>query len=211
MSNHQLLLARILALYVFCYPASAFALTVAGRTDVTTPLGHFLSLGMTIDDSTTRFEMTGPDFSFFAFGFDTMTMAGYSLIAEGTDDNRTVVEQNLLGRGDPGSPQITQNISVLSTTHDAANDLTTLVIERPNDTGDPNDPMFSPSMSRLDIIWGYNSFATPQFPVPELSYHGGDGRGLETINFAPIPEPGTAMLAAVMWLSTVIFGHRSRT
>jgi hypothetical protein len=195
---------------VFCYPVDASALTVVGDIDVTTPLGHFLSLEMTIDDSTTRFEMTGPDFSFFAFGFDTTTMAGYSLIVEGTDANRTVVEQNLLGRGDPGTPQATQNISVLRTTHDAANDLTTLVIERPNNTGDPNDPVFSPSMSRLDIIWSYSSFATPQFPVPELSYHGSDGRGVETIFFAPIPEPGTAMLAAVMLLSTVICRRRSR-
>jgi hypothetical protein len=213
MSSRLHLFASIVSVYSFCYPVDTYAETVAGRLDVTTPLGHFMSLEMTIDDSTTRFEMTGPDFSFFAFGFGNTQMVGYSLITEGTDANRTVVEQNLVGRGDPGTPQTVQNISVLSTTHDAANDLTTMVVERPNDTGDPNDPVFSPSMSQLDVIWAYNSSATPQFPNPQLVYHGGGGRGIETIFFAPIPEPGTAMLAivgAAMSLSAIFSRRPSR-
>jgi len=179
------------------YPANADARTTFGRADVTTPLGHELSLEMTIDDSNTTFEMTGPSFSFFAFGFDATTMRGYSLIVEGTDATRTVVEQNLLGIGDPGTPQTTQDIDLISTFHDAANDLTTLVVRRLNHTGDPNDPEFTPSMEELDVIWAYSSFATPEFPAPELSYHGSNGRGVATITFTLIPEPNSVVLWAM--------------
>jgi hypothetical protein len=101
------------------------------------------------------------EYSFFAFGFDTTTMFGYSLIVEGTHNNRTVVEQNLQGIGNPGSPQTTKNIELISVSHDASSDLTTLLLERANHT-DPNDPDFDPGMTRLDVIWGYSSFASPQ-------------------------------------------------
>ena len=77
-----------------------------------------MELTMTIDDTKTRFELTGPDYSWFAFGFDTTTMMGYSLIVEGLNDSRTAVEQNLVGIGNPGGPQATQNISIIDTIHD---------------------------------------------------------------------------------------------
>jgi hypothetical protein len=176
------------------FVSDARGVTVQGTVQPAIPSGQFISLSMTIDDSKTTFELTGPDFSWFALGFDTKTMLGYALIVEGTDADRTVVEQNLLGIGDPGSPQAHQDISIISTTHDAANDLTTIVIERPNNTGDGDDAVFSPSMQELDIIGAYDSFSSPSSPNGFLTYHGSRGRGFGTITFSAIPEPSTIVL-----------------
>ena len=175
-------------------PSMVAAKEIEGSISVTTPMGHFLQLDMKIDDLNTRFELTGPDFSFFAFGFDTTTMMGYSLIVEGLDATRTVVEQNLVGIGNPGGPQVTQNINIIDATHDAPGDLTTVIIERANDTGDPLDPDFSTSLSSLNVIWAYYPFATPDNPQPDLTYHGGSGRGFATITFTP--EPASPLLVA---------------
>jgi hypothetical protein len=177
--------------------SNASAAIVEGTVQPAIPSGQFISLSMKIDDAKTTFELTGPDYSWFALGFDTETMFGYSLIVEGTDGNRTVVEQNLQGVGLPGSPQVGQDISIVSTIHDAANDLTTILIERPNNTGDANDAVFSPSMTELDIIGAYDSFSSPSSPNGSLSYHGRDGRGVGTITFAAIPEPTTFWYVAL--------------
>ena len=158
---------------------------------------------MTIDDSATTFELTGPDFSWFAFGFDTTVMQGYSFIVEGLDASRTAVEQNLVAAGNPGAPQDEQNITILSTTHDALNNLTTIVIERPNQTGDPEDPDFSTSMTQLDVIWAFRASASPASPSPTLNFHGANGRGVASISFSPVPEPGTASLTFGLGLATL--------
>jgi hypothetical protein len=186
--------ASVLALW---FSETASAVTVTGTIEPIIPSGNYMALTMTIDDAKTTFELTGPDYSWFAFGFDTTTMFGYSLIIEGTGANRTAVEQNLLGVGSPGDPQPVQNINIVSTTHDAANDLTTIVVERPNNTGDADDPAFSPSMQSLEVIWGYSAFSSPTEPAPMLSYHGSGGRGFDTITFHVVPEPTTTLLAAL--------------
>lgn len=170
---------------------------IAGEVEVNSSLGQYLALKMTIDDTKTTFELTGPDYSWFAFGFDTTVMQGYTLIIEGLDDTRTAVEQNLVGTGNPGVPQLTQNISILSTTHDTANDLTTIVIERLSHTGDTEDPDFLTSMSALDVTWAYHGAASPENPSPTLGNHGGEGRGVTFIAFSPVPEPGSASLVAM--------------
>jgi hypothetical protein len=140
---------------MFGSPDRLRAATIKGTTEVLTPKGHHLAMTMRIDDATTTFQLTGPDFSWFAFGFDTNTMAGYSLIVTGLDDQRTIVEQNLVEEGDPGMLQDSQDITVASTVHDQANDLTTITLVRDNDTGDPEDPLFSTNMTSLDVVWGY--------------------------------------------------------
>jgi hypothetical protein len=209
--HRALLLAHvILCSFIVAQPTTASAATVTGTIVPTIPSGKYMALSMTIDDTKTRFELTGPDYSWFAFGFDTMSMQGYSLIVEGTDANRTAVEQNLLGIGSPGDPQEMQNINILSTTHDAASDLTTIVIERPNDTGDPNDPVFSPTMDALEVIWGLSAFSSPAAPAPILSYHGSDGRGFEIVTFAPVPEPTSTLLACFGALIYFAVARRTR-
>lgn len=187
----------------------ASAETLVGFVEPVTPLGQYMALEMTIGDTHTLFKMTGPDYSWFAFGFDTQTMQGYSLIVEGVDDARTAVEQNLVNTGIPGSPQATQNIEILSTTHDAANDLTTILIRRPNMTGDPEDPDFPHPTNPLPIIWSYGSFSSPEFPSPDLSYHGSNGRGDTFITFEPvaIPEPSTM---ALLGLAGALLAMRRR-
>lgn len=176
---------------------TAEAQPVTGTVAQFSPLGQYMQLTITIYDTKTRFALTGPDYSWFAWGFDTTTMSGYSFIVEGTDAARTVVEQNLSGIGDPGSPQEEQNITLLNVLHDMDNDLTTVVVERPNSTGDPNDPDFSTSMTELPVIWGYDSFSSPMSPNGTLSFHGRDGRGVTTIQLAPVPEPAVLTLAAL--------------
>ena len=199
---HRATWVALFAACVFIWMSgTASGITVTGTIEPVIPSGKHMALTMTIDDAKTTFELTGPDYSWFAFGFDTTTMQGYSLIVEGTDANRTAVEQNLLGIGSPGDPQAVQNLNILSTTHDSANDLTTIVIERPNNTGDVNDPVFSPSMESLEVIWGYSAFSSPTAPAPILSYHGSGGRGFDTITFSVVPEPTSTLLAV---LATVI-------
>jgi hypothetical protein len=188
----------------------ASAETVTGDFASTSPAGQLLEMTMTIDDTKTTFELTGPDYSWFAFGFDTMTMMGYSLIIEGTDGNRTAVEQNLLGIGSPGSPQTMQNISVTSTVHDDVNNLSTIVIERANNTGDANDPVFTTNMSTLDIIWAYDSFASPASPNPNLTYHGFGGKGTGEIAFEVVPEPTAIGLSMAAALSAFAVRRRFR-
>jgi hypothetical protein len=156
-----------------------------------------MRLTMKIDDSKTTIKMTGPDYSWFAFGFDTVSMFGYSLISEGTDAARTTVEQNLVSAGDPGAPQSSQNINVVSVSHNDALDLTTIIVERLNDTGDPDDPIFSTSMTSLPIIGAYDGGSSPLSPNGNLGYHGPEGRGFGTIVLTEVPEP-TAILIAVI-------------
>ncbi len=181
---------------VFLLPCFVQAAPITGEVEITTPLGRYMALKMDINDTTTTFELTGPDFSWFAFGFDTTIMNGYSFIIEGLDGTRTAHERNLVANGNPGVPQATQNISIVSTIHDAANDLTTITLERPNQTGDPNDPDFSTSMTELDVIWAYRASASPAAPVANLNFHGMSGRGATLITFAAVPEPNTALLLA---------------
>lgn len=174
---------------------SAWAVTVTGAVDVTSPDGQPLALKMTIDDLTTRFELTGPSFSWFAWGFDTTAMQGYSIIVEGLDDSRSIVEQNLLGRGNPGDPQETQNLDFIDVIYDADANLTTVILERLNDTGDADDPLFSPSMTTLPVIYAYDSAATVELSNPFLRNHGRNGRGFADITF--VPEPGSIALIAL--------------
>lgn len=191
-------------------PGGASAITVSGEVEPTLGSGQFMALKITIDDAKTTFEMTGPDFSWFAFGFDTTTMAGYSLIVQGTDGSRTAVEQNLRGIGNPGTPQAVQNISIVSTLHDEINDLTTIVVERVNDTGDANDPDFTPSMGPLAVIAAYDSFASPASPNPNLSFHGTGGRGFATVTFSEVPEPGATGLACLAAVGGATVRRRRR-
>jgi hypothetical protein len=190
-------------------PQPAAAIAIRGTVAPVNTSGQYMSLTMTITDTTTTFEMTGPDYSWFAFGFDTTTMLGYSLIIEGTNDSRSGVEQNLLGVGNPGSPQLQQNINFVDVTHDVDNALTTVIIERPNNTGDPNDPVFSTGMTSLNVIAAFDSFASPDEPNPTLSYHGRGGRGEATVFFAPVPEPASLALAAIL-VAAVALGERPR-
>jgi hypothetical protein len=188
---------------------TSLANTVTGAVDVMTTSGQPLALKITIDDVKTRFELTGPSFSWYAWGFDTTTMQGYSLIVQGLDDTRSVVEQNLVGIGNPGTPQATQNLDFIDATHDVDADLTTVVLERLNSTGDASDPTFSPSMTSLAVIFAYDSGATPEFPNSELNFHGRNGRGFATITF--VPEPGTAILIVLgTGLAAAMLRRRSR-
>jgi hypothetical protein len=174
---------------------AASAATATGWLDITSPEGQPLVLKMTIDDLKTRFELTGPSYSWFAFGFDATTMQGYAIIVEGINDTRSIVEQNLAGRGDPGSPQAIQNLDFIDVIYNSDTDLSTVIVERENDTGDENDPIFSPSMTSLPIIFAYDSSATVAVPNPLLRNHGRNGRGFGTITF--VPEPGSATLLAL--------------
>lgn len=190
------------------FPAIVRATVVVGTAQPTMPTGQYMSLTIVIDDTKTRFELTGPDFSWFAFGFDTTTMQGYSFIIEGTDGSRTAVEQNLVGIGNPGSPQATQNINIVSTVHQQALDLTTIVIERLNETGDGDDPVLSPFISSLDFVAAYDGNSSPGDPAPTLGYHGSIGRGFGVIEFVEIPEPGAVSLMLLATIVGLICGRR---
>ena len=188
----------------FYSPRDATAVTAKGTVEFLTPSGQYMALTMTIDDKDTIFELTGPDYSWFAFGFDTTLMKGYSLIVQGIDANRSVVEQNLVAKGNPGIPQAVQNIYHFDTYHDEQNNLTRLSILRANNTGDIDDPIFSPSMTSLDIIWAYSAVASPEAPVPIMSNHGPSGRGFAQIQFAVVPEPTCTTILVLATLTTAM-------
>jgi hypothetical protein len=99
---------------------------------------------------------------------------------------------------------------LINTIHDEDNELTTVVLERANDTFDADDPIFSPSMTSLELIWAYDSFASSGSPNPDLSYHGSNGRGLVTITFAPVPEPASLALAALGSVVGLALARRRR-
>lgn len=209
MQLHEIRAVRLLVLVAGGLLADpAVAESITGHFGVTTSTGHPLEINIAIDPTTTTFELTGPDFSWFAFGFNTQSMMGYALIVEGTDNDRAVVEQNLVFAGDPGTPQTVQNIAVVDLFHHEADDLTTLVITRPNTTGDPEDLDFSTNLAELDIIWAYDQYATRLFPNPAMAYHGG-ARGAAVMTFAVIPEPGTLILISTAAL-VVASGRRLR-
>lgn len=212
LQRSDLILRALLATGVLVALAeSASALVVGGLVNATSPEGQPLALKMTIDDVKTRFELTGPSFSWFAWGFDTTTMQGYSIIIEGLDDTLSVVEQNLAGRGDPGEPQVTQNLDFIDAFYDADADLTTVILERLNDTGDAEDPVFSPTMTFLDLIFAYDSAATVDAPNALLRNHGRNGRGFAGIAFEPVPEASTAVLFMLgAGLSAARWRHRPR-
>ncbi len=217
MSLHKLSAAITFALSLAALPSNVSGEVLRGFVEPVTPLGQYLSLEMTIGETHTLFKMTGPDYSWFAFGFDpeqgmppTLGMLGYTIIVEGLDATRTATEYNLLGIGNPGSPQPEQNLEILHTSHDAASDLTTILIRRPNDTGDPLDPSFPRDRNPLPIIWSYAGFSTPDFPSPILNYHGSDGRGHMTIEFTPIPEPSGIALGGLAVGSLLLANRRRR-
>ena len=170
--------------------------------------GFPLALSMTVDDTTTRLVVSGPSSSWFAWGFGATTMAGYTVIVEGLDANRTVVEQNMFGIGQEGSPQAAQNLQVVSIDNNATLGVTTIALERANSTGDPNDPVFSTSLTTLPVIWGFSQFSSPDNPAPTLSFHGIGGRGFATLNFTVVPEPGAVLLATIAWFAAS--GQRRR-
>jgi hypothetical protein len=181
-------------------PPLASAQPISGTVVANTGGGPSITLSVAIDETTTRMVLTGPSYSWFAWGFGATTMAGYSVIVEGLDANRTVVEQNLVGIGDEGVPQATQNLQVVSTTVDAATALTTIELVRANNTGDPNDPVFDTSLTSVPMIWAYSRFASAEFPAPTLGFHTTSGRGFSTLTFTPIPEPAGVTLAAIAGL-----------
>src|SRR5215210_3227645 len=80
------------AIAIYCWPGMAFAIPIYGTVVSSSPSGQQLALTMNIDETITTFVLTGPGYSWYSFGFDTVTMEGYSLIIEGTNDNRTAVE-----------------------------------------------------------------------------------------------------------------------
>lgn len=202
-SSRTICIAFTLAV-AFYSPRYAAAVTAKGTAEILTPTGRYMALTMTIGDAATIFELTGPDYSWFAFGFDTTSMMGYSLIVQGIDGNRTVVEQNLVARGNPGIPQAVQNIYHFDTYHDESNNLTRLSIFRANNTGDTDDPIFSPSMTSLDIIWAYSAVASPEIPAPNMANHRQSGRGVAQIQFVAVPEPTCSTLLVLATLTTAM-------
>ncbi|MGL4512444.1 MAG: hypothetical protein ACRCT8_05080 [Lacipirellulaceae bacterium] len=156
-----------------------------------------LELAMAVDATTTRLVLTGPSYSWFSWGFGATTMAGYSVVVEGTGASRTVVEQNLLGIGNEGSPQATQNLSFVSIIADDFQQLTTITLERASNTGDPSDPVFDTSLTSIPMIWAYAQFSSVDNPAPTLGFHGVGGRGFATLSFMVVPEPSAALLCAM--------------
>src|SRR5690606_10455500 len=173
MSLHKLSAAITFALSLAALPSNVSGEVVRGFIEPVTPLGQYLSLEMTIGETHTLFEMTGPDYSWFGFGFEPEgTMQGYSIIVEGNDAARTAHERNLGGVGNPGDAQATQNLEFLGASHDAANNLSTILLRRANITGDVLDPSFPPDENPLPMIWSYAASSSPDLPDPNLSYHG---------------------------------------
>jgi hypothetical protein len=211
MSLHKLSAAITFALSLAALPSSVSAEVVKGFIEPVTPLGQYMSLEMTIGETHTLFKMTGPDYSWFGFGFEpNMTMQGYAIIVEGTNAARTAHERNLIGVNQPGDPQASQDIEILDIDHDALHNLSTILLRRANDTGDSLDPEFPPSQNPLPMIWSYGSFGSEDFPEPNLSYHGSNGRGFIDIEFTPIPEPSGIALGSLAVGSLLLARRRRR-
>jgi hypothetical protein len=195
-------LAAVGALALF--PGAASAVSITGSMEPNLLLGppppDGMGLTLTIDDTITRFEMTGPSDRWFAFAFDTTTMVGYALMVEGHGDERSVEEHDM-SYGDPGPHLEPSSLNIVTLISDVVNGLSTVVVERPSILGEPNRVDFLTSWTNLNVVWAYDSLNFGEPP----DYHGSAGRGFGNVTFTVIPEPATwiiLLLGAVVWFMT---------
>ncbi len=161
------LLAALLTL-LLAGPSSA-AIFVGTAASPTTPS---VELEITLDDGAEEitFVLRGPDDRWFAWGFGTDGMSGYSLIVE-QDGGVTFHERNLVATGDPGAPQAQQDLSLVSSS--SAGGVTELVLTRALDTGDANDFLFPAGEGTVELIWGRGGSSG----AGTLAYHGPQNKG----------------------------------
>jgi len=126
-----------------------------------------LSADITIDQSTTTLTITVPDNIWFAVGFGGSTMSSGADVfrSNGTEifDARTTAR-----RLPPVDAQ--QDWTLVSNM--VSNSTRTMVVTRPNDTGDSNDFVFNPNAGSLTMIWAHGTSTN-------FAFHGGN-RGATT-------------------------------
>ena len=139
---------------------------------VTSPTTPTIEVEVRVDDVASTVEMTfrGPSNRWFAFGFGSLSMAGYTIITEQTG-GLNFYERDMVSVGNPGSIQAQQDLTLVS--DDSAGGITEFTVTRPLITGDANDFVFPTSAQVVEVIWARGSGDG----VTTLAYHGNTNRG----------------------------------
>lgn len=171
-SRSGLLAAALPLLMLVTIPNAEAAVWVGSVTSPSTPT---VEVEVRVDDVASTVEMTfrGPSNRWFAFGFGSATMSGYTIIAEQTG-GLNFYERDMTSIGNPGVIQPQQDLTLVSDT--SAGGTTEFTVTRALNTGDVNDFVFPTSEQVVEVIWARGSFDG----ATSLAYHGGTNRGKDT-------------------------------
>lgn len=138
------------------------------------------SFQIDVNSTTTTLTMVGPELRWLGVGFgvQTMTAGGDVVIYDGT----TLTDRSY---GYPGQPAGEPATGITPTednegerdwtvvSNDVVSGVRTLVSTRPNNTGNPNDYVFSPSATTIELVW-----ALARFDNDPLEWHGVENVGI---------------------------------
>ncbi|MEM5564429.1 T9SS type A sorting domain-containing protein [Psychroserpens sp. AS72] len=166
---------------VFCFTMAFSQSYTTGVMSFANNTGTPYTVQIDVDATTTTLTMTGPDLRWFGVGFgvQSMTSGGDVVIF----DNTSVTDRYYGFEGqDPGQDAtgITptedregeRDWTTVSNTLDVPSGVRTVVSTRLNNTGNPNDYVFSASATTLELVW-----ALARFDNDPLVWHG-NNRGI---------------------------------
>lgn len=191
-------------IYIFFFAAFLFFPLISKSQvktgSVTVGTGsNIITMNVIINSSTNlvSFSITGPSSKYFGFGFNTtsMTSGSYTLLANVGGSN--VSEYSMAFHSAPVL-QATQNLSAVNSS--TSGTTKTVTFQRPLNTGDANDYIFSTSLTTINIIWAYGSTTT---------LNGHAGKGVSSITFTdPCNIPVTNLGQSTICLgdSVDVFG-----
>jgi hypothetical protein len=171
-----------LALIGILYFNMAFSQSyTTGMMNFANNSGITYSVQIDVDATTTTLTMIGPDTRWFGVGFgvQSMTSGGDVVIFDGT----SVTDRFYGFEGQPEGQDATgitptedregeRDWVTVSNTLDEPTTVRTVVATRLNNTGNPNDYVFSASATSIDLVW-----AIARFDNDPLVWHG-NNRGI---------------------------------
>nr|WP_321244054.1 T9SS type A sorting domain-containing protein [uncultured Psychroserpens sp.] len=167
---------------VLCFNMAFCQTYSTGMMNFTNNSGIIYSVQIDVNATTTTLTMSGPDLRWFGVGFgvQSMTSGGDVVIFDGT----SVTDRFYGFEGQPEGQDATgitptedregeRDWTTVSNTLDAPSSVRTVISTRPNDTGNPNDYVFSATATTIDLVW-----ALARFDNDPLVWHGTANRGI---------------------------------
>lgn len=179
-----------LALIGIFYFNMAFSQTyTTGLVELSNTSGLEYSMQIDVNSTTTTLTMIGPDDIWLGIGFDVIDMiAGKDVVIY---DGISLTDRYY---GYPGQPE-GQNAQGLTPTEDAEGErdwttvsdtvdsgVRTIVATRANNTGHPNDYVFSPTANSINLVWARGNYSGTDFGF-ELDWHREENRGITMQGF----------------------------
>lgn len=174
-----------LALIGLLYFNMTFGQTYStGLVELSNTSGLEYYMQLDVNSTTTTLTMIGPDDIWLGIGFDVVDMiAGEDVVIY---DGVSLTDRYY---GYPGQPE-GQNAQGLTPTEDAEGErdwttvsdtvdsgVRTIVATRANNTGNPNDFVFSPAATSINLVWARGNYSGTEFGF-ELDWHREENRGI---------------------------------